>query len=68
MKQLLTRYQIFMYVSGKRKVKGRVNPATMTKPEFCIFFFHHFKQEYVSYHYHHKKFTVGKLRGQTFPV
>ena len=41
-------------------VKGSVNPATISKPEFCIFF-HYSKHEYVSYHYQHKKFTVGKL-------
>ena len=34
-------------------IKGRVNPATISKPEFCILF-HHFDYEYVFYHYHHK--------------
>ena len=33
--------------------KGHVNPATISKPEFCIFL-NHFKHEYVSFHYQHK--------------
>ena len=33
--------------------KGRVNPVTISKPEICVFF-HHFKHEYVSYHYQHE--------------